>query len=211
MYYAEYYRWLVVHRYLGISGGPKSLLDVGCHDGFFLRHESAALRVGLDLRPVRRYGSEVLLVQADALRPPLRPASWETIFCFDLIEHVVDDERLLATLLDLLCPDGTLWLSTPCAETRIFPAFLTARASRGWGHVRNGYTVEELRGKLPGCEVTFREWNEPFLRFACIPLHFLSLVWPWLGERAAALCAWLDHFFPAGRRGHLFVRVRRTS
>lgn len=208
MYHAEYYRWLVARRYLSIRGGRLSLLDAGCHDGFFLLHETARLRVGLDLHPVPRYGLAVLLVQADLLRPPFRPASFETIFCFDVLEHIVEDERLLAVLMALLAPGGTLWLSTPCREMRIFPGLLMPRLHRGSGHVRQGYTEEELRRKLPGCAIEVTEWNEPFLRAAYVPLHLLSLAWPWLAQRAAACCAWLDHFFPAGRRGHLFLRVR---
>jgi len=210
MYFAEYYRWLVVHRYLSISGGATTLLDVGCHDGFFLCHQRARLRVGLDLHPRPLPGRPVPLVRAAALHPPFRPASFETVFCFDLLEHVADDRRLLETLVELLAPGGTLWLSTPCAGFRIFPAFLMPRFNRGVGHLRNGYTVEEVEQMLPpGCQATFISWNEPFQRAFYLPLHLLSFIWPWLAQRGAALCAWLDHFFPKGQRGHLFVRIVR--
>lgn len=208
MYFAEYYRWLVVFRYLRISGGDTTLLDVGCHDGYFLLQQRARLRVGLDRDPVPRWTGRVPLVQANALHPPLPPASFDTIFAFDLVEHVEDDVGLLKELVHLLAPGGTLWLSTPSAASRIWPPFLTARLHRSSGHVRNGYTFEELQQKLPsGCRAALTEWSEPFLRAFFVPLHFLSLLWPWLGHRATALCAWLDHFFPQGRRGHLFVRI----
>ena len=151
--------------------------------------------MGLDLPPRPLPGCPVPLVQADALFPPFRPASFETIFCFDVIEHVAEDKRLLATLVELLSPGGTLWLSTPCADFRLFPAFLMPRFNRGVGHLRNGYTVEELEGMLPpGCQATFTYWNEPFQRAFYLLLHFLSFTWPWLALRGAAFCAWLDHF-----------------
>jgi SAM-dependent methyltransferase len=211
MYFAEYYRWLVVHRYLRISGGTTTLLDVGCGDGFFLLQQPARLRVGLDINPRPMPGERVLLVQADALHPPLRPASFDTIFAFDIVEHLADDAGFLEAIVELLAPGGTLWLSTPCADTRIWPAFLTARASRGWGHLRNGYTAVELQAKLPStCRAEFVYWNEPFLRVAVLPLHALSFVWPWLARLGATLCAWLDHFFPQGKRGHLFARITRN-
>ncbi len=208
MYFAEHYRWLVVHRYLHISGGTTTLLDVGCGDGLFLLRQPARLRVGLDIRPRPIPGRPVPLVQADALHPPLSPASFDTIFAFDIIEHLADDRRFLAAVVELLAPGGTLWLSTPCAETRIWPAFLTARASRGWGHVRNGYTAEELQAMLPPtCTAEFTYWNEPFLRAMVLPLHVLSFIWPWLARLGATVCAWLDHFLPRGRRGHIFARI----
>jgi len=211
MYFAEYYRWLVVHRYLHIVGGANMLLDVGCRDGSFLLEQPAHLRVGLDLNPVLPRERAVPLIQADALHPPLRPATFDTIFAFDVIEHVAEDEHFLHTLVELLTPGGTLWLSTPCADFRIWPAFLTARASWGWGHLRNGYTAEGLQQKIPPrCAITFTYWNEPFLRAATLPLHFLSFTWPWLAMRGAAVCAWLDHFFSKGTRGHLFARITNS-
>ncbi len=210
LYFAEYYRWLLVHRYLPISADKATLLDVGCRDGLFLLRQPARLRVGLDMNPVPLPGRPALLIQADALHPPLPPASFDTIFAFDVVEHIVDDTRFLATLVDLLAPGGALWLSTPCAGYRIWPAFLTDRLNRSAGHVRDGYTEQGLRDKLPpGCQATFYDWNEPFLRTGYVFLHALALAWPWLGLRATAACAWLDHFFSTGHRGHLFMRVAR--
>ncbi|MBN1484052.1 MAG: class I SAM-dependent methyltransferase [Chloroflexia bacterium] len=208
MYYAQVYRWRELLHYLGISSGPASLLDVGCRDGFFLRGQPARLRVGLDLDPQPLPGSLLPLVRADALQAPLRPASFETIFSFDVIEHIPDDRRFLQALVELLAPGGTLWLSTPCADFRIWPAFLTARANRGWGHLRNGYSAAQIQGMLPpGCQAEFRYWNAPFLRAMTLPLHLLSFTWPWLARQGALLCAWLDHFFPRGRRGHLIACI----
>ncbi len=212
MYYAEYYRWLLVHRYFKVVSGLTTLLDVGCRDGLFLLDQSAQMRVGMDLHPVPLPEVPATLVQADALYPPFRPGSFETIFTFDVIEHVEDDAAFLRSVVELLAPGGTLWLTTPCADFRISPAFLTERASRGWGHLRNGYTAETLAAMLPAdCQAAFSYWNAPFLRMFTLPLHFLSLVWPWLGMRGAALCAWLDHFFPKGERGHLLVRIHKLS
>jgi SAM-dependent methyltransferase len=212
MYFAEYYRWLLVHRYLKIVAGSTTLLDVGCRDGFFLLEQPARLRVGMDLHPVPLPERSVPLLQADALHPPLPAASFETIFAFDVIEHVEDDAGFLRSLAGLLAPGGTLWLSTPCADFTIWPAFLTRRASRGWGHLRNGYKAETIQALLPPtCQVEFIYWNAPFVRAATLPLHLLSFTWPWLALRGAALCAWLDHFFPRGERGHLFARVYKVA
>lgn len=212
MYFAEHYRWLVLKRYLGISGGRTTLLDIGCRDGLFLLDELARVRVGLDLEPHPLPNQDIPLVQADALHPPLRPASFETIFAFDVIEHIAEDERFLHTLVELLAPGGTLWLSTPCAGLRIWPAFLTKRASRGWGHLRNGYTAGQLQGMLPpGCRASFAYWNAPLMRAATLPLHVLSFTWPWLARQGATFCAWLDHFFPKGQRGYLIARIHKTG
>jgi SAM-dependent methyltransferase len=212
MYFAQYYRWLVAHRYLGISGGDSTLLDVGCHDGAFLVQQSARLRIGLDLNPQPCPDRRVLLIQADALHPPLPPASFDTIFAFNIIEHIKDDAAFLQAQVDLLTPGGTLWLSTPCVESSIWPRFLSNRLHDRSGHVRPGYSVEELQQKIPrGCRATFFEWNAPFLRLGYAPFHVLSHNWPWLALRLTALCAWLDHFFPQGGRGYLFARITETG
>jgi SAM-dependent methyltransferase len=207
MYFASYYRWLVIRDWVKTRATDR-VLDVGCNDGEIVAQLKADLRVGLDLQP-HCPDESVRLTCGDARRLPLAGHSFDTIFAFDVIEHIDDDRAVLHELVRVLAQGGTLWLSTPSAGFHIFPRFLTARANRGWGHVRNGYTLAELRQKLPpGLVLEVLEWNEPALRFMHVFLRVLDDVSPAITHALAGLCFRLDKRFSAGPGGHWFVRIR---
>jgi len=206
-----YYRWLVIKKYLRIKPSHTSLLDVGCDDGYFLSQTEAALKAGVDLNPppVEKQYSPV--IKANACYLPFARGTFDTIFAFDIIEHIQDDRAFLKAIVDVLAEGGTIWLSTPSDRFKIFPPFLTKRAHRGWGHVRAGYSAKELWERMPpGVEVSFRYWNEPFFRTCYLLLRLLDIVSPALANRAAELCAWLDNMFSEGLSGHIFAEIRKT-
>lgn len=104
----------------------------------------------------------------------------------------------------------TLWISTPSVHWKIFPAFLTARAARGFGHVRNGYSLAELHERLPaGLQIEATTWDEPTFRFLFAALRVVGAVSSPLTRDLAGWCYHLDRRRPEG--GHLFVRVRRRT
>jgi len=211
MYHASYYRWLVVNKYLKATIPPTSLLDVGCDDGYFLSQMKARLKAGVDVAPPAPQKQYFPVIRADGLRLPFRPGSFDTVLALDILEHVEDDESLLRSLTEVVSAGGRLWLSTPSEDFRIFPSFITSRAERGWGHVRRGYSVEELTTKLPsGVEVTTTYWNEPFFRMGCVALRLIWVVSPPLARWLAASCAWLDNLARDGTRGHIYLEIRKS-
>jgi len=115
-------------------------------------------------------------------------------------------------LLRVLTPSGTLWFSTPTQNTQMIPAFFTPYTNRSFGHVRNGYTIEQIKNLLPASNqwlITHFFWNEPLFRLAFVPLHFLNLALPKVAAYLTKECYLLDRYFSQGKNGHLFGTIRR--
>jgi SAM-dependent methyltransferase len=206
IHFASHYRWLIIRDWLRVAPTDR-LLDVGCDDGEIVARLKATERVALDLNP-RCPDPDVRLMCADARRLPVPTGEFDTVLAFDIIEHIEDDRAVLAELVRAMTGQGTLWLSTPAADFRIFPAFLTPRANRGFGHVRNGYTLDDLRGRLPAnVRIEMRYWNEPVFRFSFAALRVLDAISGTLARQLAGLCFRVDRHFQSGTRGHLLARI----
>jgi SAM-dependent methyltransferase len=65
------------------------------------------------VRPESRCGELALAVQADAIRLPFAPASFDAVFAFDVLEHVEDEDGALREIRRVLRPDGRFVLSVP--------------------------------------------------------------------------------------------------
>jgi 2-polyprenyl-3-methyl-5-hydroxy-6-metoxy-1,4-benzoquinol methylase len=121
-----------------------SVLDVGCGSG----------GVGAALRPIgatRLTGVEVVPEQAELARAhydevlamPVEQAleeldgPFDTILCLDVLEHLVDPERVMVALLDLAAPGARLQVSLPNARHVSLMRDLVLRGTFGyteWGH-----------------------------------------------------------------------------
>ena len=89
------------------------LLDVGCGTKPY-RDLFAGITgyVGIE-RPGTRSQSRVVDVWADALALPFRSASFDTVLCNEVLEHVPEPQRLFAEAARMLRSGGSLLLSTP--------------------------------------------------------------------------------------------------
>ncbi|MCX6021419.1 MAG: class I SAM-dependent methyltransferase [Chloroflexi bacterium] len=205
-----YYRRLVLAR-LGICPEGPLALDVGAHDGSVLVDAPGVRVIRLDLAP-ERGNANIRMVRADGKRPPFQPGAFASVFALDVLEHEPDDRALMAALLELLAPDGTLYLSMPSREYRAVPGFLTTALHRRWGHVRPGYSPEELRSLLPnGWSADIHEWNEPGFRVIYFPAR---LLWGWAPRLARLLLRWAavaDVRSQKGQCGHLYARIARSE
>ena len=210
MYFASYYRWLVIRDWVRVNQ-TDHVLDVGCDDGEIVARLNADHRFAVDLNP-RCLDPAVRLAQSDARHLPFASGIFEAVCAFDVIEHIEDDRGVLAELVRVLADDGTLWISTPSINFVLFPAFVTARANRGWGHVRNGYSLSDLKHKLPPeVSIDVVPWNAPVFRFVHVGLRLLDELSSSLTRTLAELCFHLDRRWTAGLNGHLFVRVRKSE
>ncbi len=117
---------------------------------------------------------------------------FDEIVCADVIEHIVDHQRICRAFWQLLKPGGFLHITTPNAD-HPYNAGFPLDLNEGGGHVRAGYTLstfEELL--LPiGFEVSgfvgfggpVRQWfnrriketQERFGPWAGVPLFLFSL------------------------------------
>lgn len=210
--YPSLYRWQVFQGVLHPEFYTVPTLDVGCNNGGFLARIVGQPKVGLDrtiLPEVQGKGLD--LVCADATCLPFAAGYFQQIIVFDLIEHVENDRAVLHEASRVLASDGIMWISTPARDYRLFPKWLTARAAAGWGHVRNGYTAEELSQRLPGdVQVQAYYWNEPMLRTVYMMLRLTNNFSRRLARFGANLCYKFDRHYSKGQHGHLLARVTKA-
>ena len=94
----------------------------------------------------------VQFICGDATALPFADASFEAVTMFDVLEHILDDHQAIAEALRVLRPGGFLLISTPNENWR-FPYYRfmqsicpsEADIMAEWGHVRRGYTLNELQ------------------------------------------------------------------
>ena len=121
------------------------VLDVGCGAGRVgeeLRRNGATQVVGLELDPqavaaARRVFDAVHEGDALTSARALAQASFDTIVCYDLLEHLYDPAALLRELHRLLAPGGHLHVSVPNARHASLLRDLYLRGTFGyttWGH-----------------------------------------------------------------------------
>jgi SAM-dependent methyltransferase len=145
-----------VRRVLEVGGGQSGLTSI--------LYPSADV-VSVDLEPsfgsaaANRRPRQVFLA-ADATRLPFADASFDAVTYFDVLEHIVDHQTAVAEARRVLAPGGSLLVTSP-NETWRFPYYgplqricpPDTEVMAEWGHVRRGYTTEQLEA-LVGQPVT---------------------------------------------------------
>lgn len=146
----RYKRWSLAlfHGFIG-----DSVLEVGVGDGGFRALLPASSRyVGLDidadlLDRVRRDNPGGRYVQADVQDPDLAAAvggsGFDSVLCFNVLEHVEEDGLAVRNLLSVLRPGGHLLLFVPAHRA------LYNDLDRLAGHLRR-YTIQGVRALVPG-------------------------------------------------------------
>jgi 2-polyprenyl-3-methyl-5-hydroxy-6-metoxy-1,4-benzoquinol methylase len=153
-------------------------LDAGCGSGAYALYAAVigneVLGLSFDQRntEVARTRASILGINARFLEVDLKDLSkvveelglFDQIICFETIEHIMDDHRLMADLSSLLIPGGRLLLTTPFKYyRRLFGDKLST--SEDGGHVRWGYTHEEIRRLFDqyGLETQVEEYISGFV------------------------------------------------
>jgi SAM-dependent methyltransferase len=135
-----------VKRY---CGDFKSYMEIGCGTGYVLSgiahkfpnsvlHASEVFIAGLDFAKKRVPSTE--LMQMDARRIPYADA-FDVIGAFDVVEHIKEDELVLAQVHKALKPGGHVLLTVPQHKWLWSPSDDYARHERR-------YSTQELRKKL---------------------------------------------------------------
>jgi SAM-dependent methyltransferase len=166
-------RWWWLKKHL--QPGPLRTFDAGCGSGAFtlyaarIGNESVGMSFDTANWEKARQRARILklpnarfevgdLRQLDELAVKL--GVFDQIVCFETIEHILDDRKLVRDLANLLAPGGRLLLTTPYKYYRPIWGDRLSTEEDG-GHVRWGYTHEELRELLGDCGLTVR--SEDFL------------------------------------------------
>lgn len=150
------YRELV--RYAGDTS-EKDCLDLGADNGvisYLFRsrggHWASADLGETAVASIRSLvGSNVH--QIDGVTMPFADASFDLVVVIDLLEHVRDDSRCVGEIARILRPGGELVVNTPHRKRWSFLRLVRDRVglTDEWhGHLRPGYTREELRSLLAG-------------------------------------------------------------
>ncbi len=123
----------------------KRVLDYGCGDGTFLAMlmdspapPRAATGAEIDVRLVEqtraRFAKVTSLsfVHNDELERPEQTNAYDGLVCKEVLEHVVDRERVLALFTRLLAPGGILIVSVPVETGLPLLVKQTMRRIAGW-------------------------------------------------------------------------------
>ncbi len=140
-------------------------LDLGCAKGtisYFLKKEGGVwIHEDLDFENVKAtadlVGPRTAVIPPDTL--PHADNTFDLIVSLDIIEHLHNDQGFVLEMARVLKPGGTLILSTPATG----PVYLLNRLKRlvgltpdQYGHVVEGYTLEQLRTMLSKAEFNIR-------------------------------------------------------
>jgi SAM-dependent methyltransferase len=163
-------RWLWARRHL--RKGKVRTLDAGCGNGAFsiyaARSGNDVLAVSFSPREQADASRRAQIVSADGIdfrtldlreleRDRGSLGRFDQIICFETIEHLADDERLVRTLAEMLEPGGQLLLTAPFDGHR--PLYRENPHPSGvedGSHVRYGYSRADLSriAQAAGLEVT---------------------------------------------------------
>lgn len=131
------------------------LLDVGCDGGTLTEKVAARAQpdqvVGVDisaksLRYTITKRPQFGLAVGDAEELPFRDASFEAIFCSEVMEHLVSPEKMLSEVRRCLTPTGYAVVMVP-AETPLFKFLWFFWTKFGKGKVWDHAHVQDFGGK----------------------------------------------------------------
>lgn len=162
-------------------------LEVGCDRGVTSYHlrQRGGRWISVDTEAIHvretRNLVETGVVQIEPLRLPFRDGAFQCVAVVDFLEHVEDDHAFLRELRRVLAPGGALYVTVPRSDERLVINRLKELARMTpdlYGHVRHGYTVPELRGKVEsaGFRVTLvRTYSRFFTELVELVMNVLYL------------------------------------
>jgi ubiquinone/menaquinone biosynthesis C-methylase UbiE len=168
--------WMV-RRMVAKHATPNArILDAGCGTGLNLRHLPEG-SVGVDINPrnialLRQRLPNHTVIEGDVEALPFGDASFGTVLCTEVIEHIPDPSAALAEYRRVLQPGGVLIGSVPARSAIWKLRFLSSTCPHS-EPFHNEYLPNEVREMLTG-------WQIESLRYSL--LHFNVL---FVARRAA--------------------------
>jgi 2-polyprenyl-3-methyl-5-hydroxy-6-metoxy-1,4-benzoquinol methylase len=154
-------RWRYLRKRLPMTVNGETLLDIGCGGGAFTigaaRRGYRATGLSWDQRNQETARHRAELCGVPETRFPIQDVRYlercpefvgefDVVICFENIEHILDDRKLMQNMVRCLRPGGMLLLTTPNFFYRqISPPDNGpfSRTEDGW-HVRRGYSKAML-------------------------------------------------------------------
>jgi len=139
----------------------KEVLEIGGGQGgltALLYPQAQITNIDLDPKYVNapcNQQEKVRFICGDATNLPFQNDFFDLVTMFDVIEHIPDHQKAISEALRVLKPKGFLLISTPNENWR-FPYYEfmkplcppEAEVMAEWGHVRRGYTLDQLTGLI---------------------------------------------------------------
>jgi 2-polyprenyl-3-methyl-5-hydroxy-6-metoxy-1,4-benzoquinol methylase len=149
----------------GTPDRPVRTLDCGCGNAYFAhqavlrgavctgitthdweRDRCEEMRLFLDI-PEDRMSFRVSSLDRFAADPATQ-RQFDQVLLLDVIEHILEADKTLQQIHDVLDADGFVYITTPDRDWQANATRIrVSRHEDGW-HVRNGYTMEQLEGLL---------------------------------------------------------------
>ena len=172
-----YDRWRWLKRHL--LPGTLRTLDAGCGNGALtmyaskIGNESVGASFDKEKNQMAGFRANILGIKnikfidgdlKDLDKIQERLGRFDQIICFETIEHIADDRKLIKDLSDMLKPSGRLILTTPYRHSRELRWLQPSELENG-GHIRRGYTHPEIRRlfKENGLEVQAEDYISGFI------------------------------------------------
>ena len=122
-----YNRRLIMNNLATKIAQPGAMhVDIGCSSGFLLaslkqKYPKSTL-VGCDFESqalvnCQKRNPEIPLFQVDLTRVPFKGASFDSVSCLNVLEHIEDDQISLNNIHTILKKDGLMALSVPMGES----------------------------------------------------------------------------------------------
>lgn len=158
--------WMVRRMVAKYATPDAPILDAGCGTGLNLRHLPEG-SVGIDINPrnialLRQRLPNHTVVEGDVEALPFADASFGTVLCTEVIEHIPDPSAALAEYRRVLQPGGVLIGSVPARSAIWKLRFLSSTCPHS-EPFHNEYLPHEVREMLRG-------WTVEHLRYSL--LHF---------------------------------------
>ena len=175
-----YYRKLAVRTVaeLPFDVAGKRVLDLGCGQGFDAAalRDAGALVTAMDLDVSlagETQGRGVRALAADALRAPFADATFDIVYCSNIVEHVPSVSRLFDEIARLLVPGARPGCRGPTGsrrgvDTTSFPSISSVL---GWGR---GYTNGSGVGRPRTCPA--KDCSPPMSAPRC---GSSTITWAW--------------------------------
>jgi SAM-dependent methyltransferase len=204
-----------VFRAAAAEGPPRGrCLNAGCGEGLYSRFLESYAEIteifNIDITAPQISARRADPRNTDAVGSiteiPIEDGSVDWILCTEVIEHIEDDRAAALELGRVLAPGGYALISVPTPPSPHDP-----------GHVREGYTLQELRELLAqgDLEVIWHRYCFHLL------MRWLLVLWRWQHERigggrrslmprlAVLAFGYADRWLKVGRPWDLVVLARR--
>jgi len=139
--------------------GPYRTLDAGCGSGAFsffaAKIGNEVIAISYDESNNKKAHRRAIILGFDKIQfitgdlryiDKLKNSlgKFDQIICFETIEHVLNDQKLIKDLADILNPDDGLLLTTPYKYHKPYSRNEKLSTVENGGHVRWGYTFTEI-------------------------------------------------------------------